>query len=78
MSHDLLDLLDAQNVPEGTLHALLPNMGLACGRDLLEVMDQGRILGRRLDTSGPYSEVTCPDCLARGDLSAIAWKMMGH
>lgn len=78
MAHDLLDLLEAQDVPEGTLHALLPNMGLACPLDLLEVIDQGRILGRRLYTTGPYSEVTCPDCLARGDLPRIAQTMMGH
>lgn len=78
MAHDLLDLLEAQDVPAGTLHALLPNMGLACTLDLLEVIDHGRITGRRLYTTGPYSEVTCPDCLARGDLAAIAQKMMGH
>lgn len=73
---DLLDLLAAGERPDEPVHAVLPNMGLACRRDILAVMRIGEALGRRVTSFGRYADtVTCPDCLARGDLSAIARQM---
>ncbi|HZL80410.1 MAG TPA: hypothetical protein VFC06_00465 [Demequina sp.] len=57
------------------VHALMPWMGLACGGDVLTISRAGRAAGTRTITThvgAHWGEVTCPDCLALGDLSALA------
>ena len=97
---DLFDLLAAEAAADQAAatgrpshltvtHLVLPNMALACGRDLLEVTraaaatqpvlpadeagagsgGETRRRPRLLAYSPPY--VTCPDCLATGDLPAL-------
>ena len=97
---DLLDLLAAEAAAHlaaatgrpshlTVTHLVLPNMAIACGRDLLEDTraaaaaqhvepvdeapaggsEETRRRPRLLAYSPPY--VTCPDCLATGDLPAL-------
>lgn len=67
--------------PPDVLCALMPWMATACGRCICGGCAQCRtegcpcvlrpspVLARGLNS---YAAVTCPDCLARGDLAAIA------
>ncbi|PFG33035.1 hypothetical protein [Sanguibacter antarcticus] len=66
---DLFDLLVADDEPDA-IHCILPNMAIACGRDLLELTRSQRITRRRLTTL-TTTETTCPQCLALGDLRAM-------
>ena len=54
----LLDLLEP--APQDVLHALMPNMGLACGADLLALLrhphKRGSVYALR------YEQVTCDAC----------------
>lgn len=73
---DFIDDGDAE-----VLCALMPWMGTACGRCVCGgcsqcaaegcscVLCPTPVLARGLDS---YSRITCPDCLALGDLHAIA------
>ena len=72
---DLLDLLADLDADATVVHALMPWMGLACGGDVLTISRAGRAAGTRTITTrvgAHWGEVTCPDCLALGDLSALA------
>lgn len=73
---DLFDLLAADEEPDA-VHCILPNMSIACGRDLLDLTRSQRIIRRRLTTL-TTTETTCPECLALGDLRAIGRAMQNH
>ena len=104
---DLLDLLAAEAAAHlaaatgrpshlTVTHLVLPNMALACGRDLLEVTraaaaahatgpvpEAGQTAAgetRRRPRLLAYSptHVTCPDCLATGDLTAMCAAMQSR
>lgn len=73
----LFDFLDDDQPP--VLCALMPWLGTACGRCICGGCSQCAAEGcgcvhrpTPTTTLGPYSDVTCPDCLARGDLTALA------
>lgn len=74
----LLDLLEP--APQDVLHALMPNMGLACGADLLTLLRQshkrGSVYARR------YEQVTCDACVRAaepyGGLHAWCRKQQGR
>lgn len=59
------------------LHMVLASMGIACGRDLLDLCKTARINGTRLTTL-TSAETTCPDCLATGDHAAQCKAMQSH
>ena len=74
----LFDFLPDAPAPD-VLCALMPWMGTACGQCICGGCAQCRADGCLCATRatpratlGPYSAVTCPDCLARGDLAGIA------
>lgn len=73
---DLFDLLAADEEPDA-IHCILPNMAIACGRDLLELTRSQRITRRQLTTL-TTTETTCPDCLDLGDLRAIGRAMQNR
>ena len=54
----LLDLLEPA-LPD-VLHALMPNMGLACGADLLTLLRRPHVRGRVYAIR--YEQVTCDAC----------------
>jgi hypothetical protein len=67
---ELLDKMDHPLVAPGheVVHALMPWMGLACGAPVLGLRER-----HERSTCGPYDEfVTCPECLAIGDLHQMA------
>lgn len=70
---DLLDLLAASDEP-AVMHALMPDMALACGRDLLTVYKASGVDNVKR-VSLTMSKTTCPACLAGGDLSARCARM---
>lgn len=81
MSADLLDLLAELDAPpaDDRLHACMPWMATACGRCICggckQCAETGCACVRQPAPSvtlGPYSAVTCEECLALGDLSALA------
>lgn len=71
---DLLNLLAAEDAQYEGSHMVLPNMSLACGRDLAEVLRVPKIDGQRRVVFSS-SETTCPDCLAAGDHGALVHQM---
>lgn len=73
---DLFDLLAADEEPD-VVHCILPNMSIACSRDLFDLSRSQRITRRRL-ASTTTTDTTCPDCLARGDLRAIGRAMQNR
>ncbi len=66
---DLFDVVAADEAAD-VVHMVLPHFGTACGLDFLEVSRIGELKGARLWTL-TSAETTCPDCLGRGDLSAL-------
>lgn len=74
----LLDLLES--APPAVVHALMPNMGLACGADLLSLLrcphERGRVYALR------YEQVTCDACRraaeTHGGLHAWCRKQQGR
>lgn len=73
---DLLDVLDAQDCPSG-IHMVLPDFSTACGLGFLEISRIGQVQSTRLWTL-TSAETTCPDCLERGDLTALCRYMNEH
>lgn len=69
---DLLDLLRDLDATPGRIHALMPWMGLACGLEYLDMPKSEKA------TTGPYTAVTCPGCLAAGDLHQLAAAAQGR
>jgi len=59
MQPSLLDLLEP--APPDVLHALMPNMGLACGADLLTLLRRPHVRGRVYAMR--YEQVTCDACV---------------
>lgn len=74
----LLDLLEP--APPAVVHALMQNMGLACGADLLTLLRRPHVRGRVYTLR--YDEVTCDACrLAaepHGGLHAWCRKQQGR
>lgn len=62
---DLFDLLP-EPTADAPMHLLMPNMGLACGRDTLTVLRSRRRGGRTITTLP--AQATCPDCQAVPDV----------
>lgn len=73
---DLFDVEAAEQSPE-VVHMILPHFATACGLGFLEVSRMGHVKGFRMWTTC-VQETTCPDCLARGDLSALCRQIMGN
>lgn len=73
----LLDHLEVADVSTTDVHALMPNMGLACGADVLTVLRASSLRPRdaRSLVTLTMRETTCPGCLAAGDLPAMCRAM---